>query len=187
MITSIDRDKALKLVKHYTKNNNLVKHMLAVEAAMKAYAKKFGEDEDMWGIVGLVHDFDYEKMGNKHPSEWGYEILREAGANEDMIQAIKGHALRDDYSSRPTLMAKTLMAVDELTGLIIACALPRPNQISDMKLKSVKKKFKNKKFAAGANREDIIQGAKEIEVELDDHISFVIDALREIKDDLGLR
>ena len=183
----LTREKALELVKTYTKNENLIKHMLAVEAAMRAYARKFGEDEEKWGVTGLVHDFDYEKMGSEHPSEWGYEVLREAGADEDIIQAIVGHADRENPASRPTLMAKTLMAVDELTGLIVACALPRPNQISDLTLKSVKKKFKDKRFAAGANRDDIRQGAEEIGVDLDEHISFVIEAMKEIKEELGLR
>jgi putative nucleotidyltransferase with HDIG domain len=181
------RDEALNLVRQYTKNENLLKHMLAVEAAMKAYANKFGEDEEEWGNCGLLHDFDYEKMGSDHPSPWGYEILRQHGVSEDTIIAIQGHADRSNPDSRPSRMAKALFAVDELTGLIVATAMPRPNQISDLELKSVKKKFKDKGFAKGVNRDDIIEGCKELEVELDDHIQFTINALREIKDDLGLK
>ena len=181
------RDQALDLVKQHTKNPNLIKHMLAVESAMKAYAQKFGEDEEKWAICGLLHDFDYEKMGSEHPSEWGFEILRENGVDEDIIQAIKGHALRDDPSSRPTKMAKALFAVDELTGFIVAVALVRPNQISDLQIKSIKKRFKDKAFAKGVNREDIYQGVEELGVDLDEHIQLVLDAMRSIKDTLGLR
>lgn len=180
------RDQALALVNEHTENKNLVKHMLAVEAAMGAYAKKFGEDEEQWRVTGLVHDFDYEKMKEEHPSQWGYDTLREAGASEDVIQAIVGHGRRDDPSSRPTKMAKALFAVDELTGFIVACALPRPGQLSVLVVKSVKKKMKDKSFAAAISREDLVQGAQELEVDLEEHITFVIEAMREIKDDLGL-
>ncbi len=183
----ISRDKALELVKQYTKNNNLVKHMLAVEAAMKAYAKKFGEDEDMWAITGLLHDFDYEKMGHEHPSEWGYGILRENSVNEGVIQAIVGHADRLNTELRPTMMAKTLFAVDELTGFIVGCSLPRPEQISTLSVRSVKKKMKNLKFCEAVSRDDLRAGAEEIEVELDEHIANVIEAMQGIKDELGLK
>lgn len=183
----LSRDNALELVNEYTSNPNLVKHMLAVEAAMRAYAKKYGEDEQQWGVLGLVHDFDYEKMKEEHPSEWGYGILKEAGADEDIIQAIVGHAHRDDPSTRPTKMAKTLFAVDELTGFIVACSLPRPNQISDLKLKSIKKKIKDKSFAAAVDRSHFTKGAEELGEDLDEHILFVVDAMKEIKDSLGLR
>ena len=181
------RDDALDLVREYTKNENLVKHMLAVEAAMAAYAEKFGEDEEQYRMTGLVHDFDYEKMGKDHPSEWGFNLLREKGASEDVIQAIVGHVDGGLPASRPTLMAKTLFAVDELTGFIVACSLPRPNQISDLEVKSVKKKLKDKAFAKGVSRDDIQIGIDELGVELDDHIETVIEAMREIKDDLGLK
>jgi len=178
---------AMSLVNEYTKNDRLVKHMLAVEAVMRSFAKRFGEDIEQWGICGLLHDFDYEKMGVEHPSPWGLDLLRAKGVNEDIIQAIRGHALRDDPSSRPTLMAKTLFAVDELTGLIFAVALLRPNQISDLGVKSVKKRFKDKSFARGVNRDDIIKGADEVGITLEDLIKISIDAMRDIKDDLGLR
>ena len=181
------RDEALALVREYTKNENLVKHMLAVEAAMVAYAKKFGEDEEEYAITGLVHDFDYEKMGKDHPSDWGYELLREKGVSEEVIQAIIGHVDGGLPASRPSLMAKTLFAVDELTGFIVACSLPRPNQISDLKAKSVKKKLKDKAFAKGVSREDIRIGVEELKVDLDEHIETVIEAMRGIKDDLGLK
>lgn len=183
----MNRDTALKLVEQYTKNINLIKHMLAVEAAMRAYAKKFNEDEDLWGITGLLHDFDYEKMGDKHPSEWGYELLRENGADERIIQAIMGHADRDNPASRPTLMDKTLFAVDELTGFIVACALPRPNQISDLEITSIKKRLKDKSFARGVDRVHVDMGCAELEVALDDHILTVLEAMKEIKGTLGLR
>ena len=181
------RDEALALVREYTKNENLVKHMLGVEAAMKFYAKKYGEDEELWAVAGLLHDFDYEKMGKEHPSEWGYALLRDKGVTEDIIQAIVGHVDGGLPASRPSMMAKTLFAVDELSGFVVACSLPRPNQISDLSIKSVKKKLKDKKFASGVNREDIRIGVEELEIELDEHIQNVIDALRDIKEDLGLR
>ena len=181
------RDEALAIVKEYTKNDRLIKHMLAVEAAMRAFARRYGEDEEKWGICGLLHDFDYEKMGEEHPSEWGFQLLEERGVDSDIIQAIRGHALRDDPSSRPTKMAKALFAVDELTGFIVAVALVRPNQISDLKVKSVKKRFKDKSFAKGVNRDDIFNGAKELGVELDDLIQTTIDAMKEIKSSLDLK
>jgi predicted hydrolase (HD superfamily) len=183
----MNRDKALEVVKQYTKNNNLVKHMLAVEAAMVFYAKKFGEDEEKWAVTGLVHDFDYEKMKDEHPSEWGYAILRENGADEDVIQAIIGHADRLNTESRPTLMAKTLFAVDELTGFIVGCSLPRPEQISTLKVKSVKKKMKNLKFCEAVSRDDLRAGAEEIGIDLDEHITNVIEAMQGIKEELGLK
>jgi predicted hydrolase (HD superfamily) len=183
----MDRTTALDLVNQYTSNKNLVKHMLAVEAAMRAYAKVFGEDEEKWGVTGLVHDFDYEKMGHEHPSEWGFGILRENGADEEIIQAIIGHGLRDKPESRPTKMAKTLFAVDELTGFIVACALPRPNQISDLEVSSVKKKFKDKAFAKGVHREHIFQGAEELGIGIDEHIQTVLDSMKEIRGELGLK
>lgn len=183
----MNRETAYNLVKQYTSNQNLIKHMLAVEVAMRAYAKKFGEDEERWGVVGLVHDFDYEKMGSEHPSEWGFNLLRENGADEEIIQAVIGHGLRDQPESRPTRMAKALFAVDELTGFIVACALPRPNQISDLEISSIKKKFKDKAFAKGVHREHIFQGAQELGVEIDDHIQIVLDAMKEKKVELGLK
>lgn len=183
----LTRQRALELVQEHTKNKNLIKHMLAVEAAMKAYAKYFNEDEEKYSVLGLVHDFDYEKMNELHPSEWGYEILRKAGADDDIIQGIVGHAKRDDPSSRINNMHRTLFAVDELTGFIVAYALMKPNQLSEVTVEGIVKKFKDKGFAKGVNREDIINGAKELNISLDEHVKITLDAMRSIKEDLGLR
>ncbi len=187
----LNRDDALSLMHEYTQNENLRRHMYAVEAAMRAYANKLGKDEVLWGITGLLHDLDYERWPNadhkpddEHPTT-GVAVLREKEYPEEMLQAILGHA---EYTgvARETLMAKTLYAVDELTGFITACALVRPTGLSDMKVKSVKKKLKDAAFARGVNREDVTDGATELDVELTEHIQFVIDAMREIKDELGL-
>lgn len=183
----LTRQRALELVKEHTKNNNLVKHMLAVESAMIAYAKRFNEDVEKWGVVGLVHDFDYEKMGDAHPSEWGYDILRKEGATEDMIDAIIGHAHRDDPTTRKDNMARALFASDELTGFITAIALIKPDQLSAVDVKSVKKRFKDKGFARGVVREDIVNGAMELNIDLDEHIQIVIDAMMGIREELGLK
>jgi predicted hydrolase (HD superfamily) len=183
----LTRERALELVKEYTENKNLIKHMIAVEAAMKAYARKFNEDEELYAVTGLVHDFDYEKMKDEHPSEWGYAILRENGADERTIQAMIGHAHRDDPSTRPDNLSRALFASDELTGFIVAVALMKPNQLEDVDVVSIKKKFKDKGFAKGVNRDDVINGAKELNIELDDHIQLVIDAMKEIRGELGLK
>lgn len=186
------RSGALALVQEYTKNQNLIKHMLAVEAAMRAYAKKFGQDEESWGLTGLLHDFDYERYPNdehhptqEHPSV-GVQILRERGVSEEICQAILGHA---SYTGVPrtSLMAKALFACDELTGLIVATALVRPNKkLSEVDVEAVKKKWKDKAFARGVNREEIEQGAQELDVPLDEHIQFVITAMQSIAPQLGL-
>jgi putative nucleotidyltransferase with HDIG domain len=186
------RDEVMALVTVHTKNRNLVKHMLAVEAGMRAYARRFGEDEETWGAVGLVHDFDYEENPNPdrlscegHPTA-GARILREAGWPEDLVEAILSHA---DYTGvrRETLLAKALYAVDELTGLVVAVALVRPSRrLADVDLASVKKKWKEKSFAAGVDREAIVRGAEEIGIPLDEHIEFVIGAMRGISGELGL-
>jgi predicted hydrolase (HD superfamily) len=183
----ITRQRAFELVNEYTENKNLIKHMLAVEAAMIAYAKKFGEDEEKWAALGLVHDFDYEKMKDQHPSEWGYEILRQEGADEDLIQGIVGHAFRLDPSTRKNRMHRALFAIDELTGFIVAYALMKPNQLSDLTVESIIKKFKDKGFAKGVNREDIVNGANELEVSLEEHVKIVLEAMLSIKDVLGLK
>jgi putative nucleotidyltransferase with HDIG domain len=182
----MNRKEALDLVREYTKNENLVKHMLAVEAAMIMYAEKFGEPIEEWSVCGLLHDFDYEKMGTEHPSDWGYEILREKGVSENVINAIKGHADRQNPESRPTRMDKTLFAVDELTGFIVACALVNPERLSGLKVKSILKKFKKKDFAKAVSREDMYQGAEELGVDLEEHIQTVLDAMVGIKEELGL-
>ncbi|MEZ4754256.1 MAG: HAD family hydrolase [Bdellovibrionota bacterium] len=184
------RDEALALLHEYTKSESLIKHALAVEAGMIWYARHFGLDAkeiEKWGITGLIHDFDYEKYpsAEEHPFK-GNEILIELGYPEDVTTAIMGHAT---YSGVPreTQMAKALFAVDELTGLIMASILVRPDKsIHELKLKSVKKKFKDKRFAAGVNREDVIQGAEELGVELDQHIQNVIDGMKEAARELGV-
>jgi putative nucleotidyltransferase with HDIG domain len=186
------RDDALALMHEYTASDSLRKHMLSVEAAMRAYARKFGEDEERWGITGLLHDFDYERFPNathsptdEHPSE-GVRILREKGYPEDILQAILGHA---HYTNTPreTQLAKTLFAVDELTGLITATALVRPSKsVHEVEAKSVRKKMKDKAFARGVSREDVVNGAQELAVDLDEHIAFVIAAMQARSADLGL-
>ena len=169
----------------WTESDSLRKHMLAVEAAMRAYARRFGEDEEMWGITGLLHDMDYEKhpTPDEHPMV-GVRELESRGYPEEVIHAIKGHA---DYLDVPrdTLMSKTLYAVDELSGFIVACALMRPEGFENMKAKSVRKKMKQKSFAAAVNRDDIVRGAEELGVDLGEHIEFVTVALRERSEELG--
>jgi putative nucleotidyltransferase with HDIG domain len=181
------REDAYSLLTEYTKKDNLIKHALAVEAAMREYARKFGEDENIWGAVGLLHDFDYEKYpdAENHPYR-GAEILRERGIPEEWITAVLGHA---DYTGvkRETKMAKTLFAVDELTGFLVAVALVRPSKkIADVSVKSVKKKLKDRAFAASVSREDITHGAEEIGVPLEEHIDFVLGAMKKIADQLDL-
>ncbi len=183
----MNRADAFALVCEYTKNESLVKHMMAVEAAMMAYARKFGEDATKWGIVGLLHDFDYERWPTPpdHPLK-GSEILRERGYPDDVIYAIKSHA---DYLTdcpRVHLMDKALYACDELAGLITAASLVRPNGITDLEASSVKKKMKQKSFAANVNRDDISRGAADLGVELTEHIQFVVDAMKGIATNLGL-
>jgi putative nucleotidyltransferase with HDIG domain len=186
------RSDVLSLVHEYTASESLRKHMLAVEAAMRAYALKTGEDPELWGSAGLIHDFDYERYPNatrspteEHPS-WGVRFLRERGWPEDVLQAILGHAIYTGVA-RETPMAKTLFAVDELTGLVTATALVRPSKsIHEVDAKSVRKKMKDKAFARGVSREDVLLGAQELGVELDDHIQFVIAALQSSADVLGL-
>jgi len=181
------RQDAFALLTEFTKKEGLIKHALAVEAAMRAYAKKFGEDDEAWGIVGLIHDFDYEKYPSMedHPFK-GAEILRQRGYPEEWIEAILGHG---DHTGVPrkTQMAKTLFAVDELSGFITAVAYVRPNKkLSEVKVKSVKKKMKDKAFARQVSREDMHRGAEELGEELEEHIDFVIKAMQSISDQLGL-
>ena len=187
------RESALALVHEYTASESLRAHMLSVEAAMRAYAERFGEDPERWGLTGLLHDFDYERYPNdahsaseEHPAE-GVRILREHGYPEDMLQAILGHATYCGVS-RETRMAKALFAVDELTGLITASALVRPSKsVLDLDGRSVRKKMKDKGFARGVSREDVLQGASELGVDLDEHIQFVIEALRPVAGSIGLQ
>lgn len=183
----MDREAAWQLVCQYTQSDSLRRHMLAVEAAMRAYATKFGEDVEKWGIVGLLHDFDYERWPQPpdHPLQ-GAKILAEHGYPDDVIYAIKSHA---DYLTdcpRRSLMDKTLYACDELAGFIMAVALVRPQRLEDLEAKSVIKKLKQKSFAASVSREDIYRGAEELGVPLEEHIQFVIDALRPHAHILGL-
>jgi putative nucleotidyltransferase with HDIG domain len=170
----------------WTKSDSLRKHMLAVEAAMRAYARRFGEDEEKWGVTGLLHDMDYERhpTPEEHPMV-GVRELESRGYPDDVLHAIKGHA---DYLDVPrdTPMSRTLYAVDELSGFIVACALMRPEGLKNMKAKSVRKKMKQKSFAAAVNREDIVRGAEELGVDLNEHIEFVAGALMERSEELGL-
>ena len=186
---STDRQAAWELLCQYTKSESLRKHALAVEACMRAYARRFGEGgegQEKWGVVGLIHDFDYEMYPNApdHPLK-GSEILRERGYPEDIRRAILGHA---DYTGVPrdTLMAKALFASDELAGFITACALVRPDRIQSLEAKSVRKRMKDKAFARSVSREDIARGAEELGLPLDEHIAFSIEAMRSIADALGL-
>lgn len=183
----MNRDQAFDLLCEYTRNENLRRHMLGVEAAMRAYAAKFGEDVEKWGIVGLLHDFDYEWWPDPpdHPLQ-GAGILAERGYPEDVIYAIKSHANYLTDCPRISLLDKTLYACDELAGFISACAMVRPDGIVGMKAKSVRKKMKQKSFAAAVNRDDIVRGAEELGVELNEHIQFVIDAMSEHAEALGL-
>ena len=175
------------LLREYTKDESLIKHMLAVEAALRAYARKFGEDEEKWGTVGLLHDFDYERWPNPpdHPLK-GAEILRQRGYPEDVIYAIKSHADYLEDCPRLSLLDKTLYACDELCGFLTACALVRPTRLEGLKAKSVRKKMKQASFAAAVNREDIIRGAEDLGVDLNEHITFCIEAMQSIAEELGL-
>lgn len=186
------RDDALTLVHEYTASDSLRKHMLAVEAAMRAYAERGNEDVERWGLAGLIHDFDYERYPNaahspteEHPAE-GVRILRARGWPEDILDAILGHA---QYSGVPRVsaMSKTLFAVDELTGLITATALVRPSRsVHEVEARSVRKKMKDKAFARGVSRDDVMQGAEALGVDLDEHIAFVIGAMQRAAVALGL-
>lgn len=188
-----DRASALALMQEYTASESLRKHMLSVEAAIRAYATRLGEDPERWGLAGLLHDFDYERFPNEahsateeHPAH-GVRLLRERGYPEDVLQAILGHA-RYTGVARETAMAKALFAVDELTGLITATALVKPSRsVHDVDARSVRKKMKDKAFARGVSREDVVQGAHELGIDLDEHIQFVIGAMQSCAADLGLQ
>jgi putative nucleotidyltransferase with HDIG domain len=182
----MNRDQALAIVRQYIKNENLVRHMLAVEAAMRFYARKFGEDESVWGVTGLLHDFDWEihPTLDEHPQR-GAPILRACGVPENIVRAILSHA---DHTGVPrrSRMEKALYACDEITGLITAVALVRPSHsLHDLEVQSVRKKWKDRAFAAGANREEIARATEEFGVELWEHIGNVIQAMRTIAADLG--
>ena len=183
----MERSEGLDLVREYVKNENLVRHMFAVEAAMRFYAEKYQEDVALWGLTGLLHDFDWEihPTLEEHPQA-GAPILRERGVPEVIIQAILSHA---DHTGVPrqSQMEKALFACDEITGLVTAVALVRPSRsLEDLQVKSVKKKWKDKSFAAGANRAEIEQGTAEFGIDLWEHVGNVIEAMRRIAPDLGL-
>ena len=178
---------AINLMHEYTKNDGLRKHMYAVEAAMRAYARKFGENEETWAIVGVLHDFDYEMYPTipEHPLK-GSEILKERGYSDDIRKAILGHASFSNVP-RESLMAKVLFACDELCGFITAVAVIRPNKITDLEISSVKKKLKDKSFAKNVSREDIELGIKELGLPLEEHIKFVCEAMKADAERLGLK
>lgn len=182
-----DRDFCESILKEYTKSESLLKHAYAVEACVRAYAVKFGEDELYWGNVGLLHDFDYEMFPNadEHPYK-GNEILAGKGFNEEFRNTIMSHA---DYTGikRETLLQKTLFACDELAGFIMAVTYVRPSKsIDEVVVKSVRKKMKDKGFAKAVSRDDIIKGVEDLEVELNDHIDFCIEAMKSRKGLLGI-
>ena len=186
------RAEALALMHEYTENENLRKHMYSVEAAMRAYARKYGEDEEVWGVTGLIHDFDYERFPNdarspteEHPSS-GVAILTENGWPPEILHAVMAHAEHTGVEPE-TLMARTLRAVDELTGFVTACCLVRPTGISDLRAKSVKKKLKDRSFAAAVNRDEIRVYTEAIGEDMTEHIDFVIEAMRGIADTLELQ
>ena len=186
------RAAALELMQEYTASESLRKHMLTVEVAMRAYAEHYREDPERWGLAGLMHDFDYERFPNadrspvaEHPSE-GVRILRALGYPEDVLDAIMGHAAYTN-TPRTSLISRALFAVDELSGLITATALVKPSRaVRDVDTRSVRKKMKDKAFARGVSRDDVIQGATELGVDLDEHITFVVAALQRSADSIGL-
>lgn len=181
------RDAAWCLLSEFTQSESLRKHALAVEACMRAYARKTGADEELWGIVGLIHDFDYEKYpsAEEHPYK-GNEILKERGYSDEVRRAIMSHA---QYSGVPRVsaMEKTLFACDELAGFITACALVKPGKsLAEVEAKSVRKKMKDKAFARSVSRDDITEGASDLGLDLEEHIAFCIEALKGIAGELGM-
>lgn len=179
------RDEAVALLREWVPNENLRSHMMAVEAAVRFYAEKFDEDVDRWGLAGLLHDLDWEKYPDEHPLK-AVDELRDRGYPDDVLHAILAH--RSDFTGvePETQLDRTLVACDELTGLITATALVRPNGIDDMKVKSVKKKMKDSTFARGVDREDVRRGTELLGVEMSDHIANVIQAMRGVAEELGL-
>ncbi len=184
----MDRESALRLLKEHARSDSLIKHVTAVEASMRAYAKKLGEDEERWAIVGMLHDFDWDVCPSpeQHP-QYGAQILKDRGYPEDIVRAVLSHGNHTGIP-RETLMEKALFAVDELSGFITAVALVRPSKsLDDTDVRSVRKKMKDKAFARAVSREDIVQGAEELGVDLDEHIAFVIEALKPVAQQLGLQ
>jgi putative nucleotidyltransferase with HDIG domain len=179
-----DREWAWQTVNEYTQSEQLKRHMLSVEAAMRAYARKYGGDEELWGVTGLIHDFDYESEPGQHPSR-GLRILAERGVDHSLLDDIASHA--DLGVPRDTRLRQSLNAVDELCGFIIACALVKPDRsLSSVDARTVRKKMKDKAFARGVHREELLQGAEELGVEFDEHVEFVRDALVPVASQLGL-
>jgi putative nucleotidyltransferase with HDIG domain len=181
------RDEAWALLNEYTKGEGLIRHALSVEAAMRAYARRFGEDEEVWGLTGLLHDFDYERWPSPpdHPLK-GSEILRAEGCPEEIVRAVQSHAKYLDVP-RESPMEKALFAVDELAGMITATALVQPSRrLADLQAASVLKKMKSKGFARSVNREDITEGATDLGVDLGAHVAFVIEAMRGVAPQIGL-
>jgi len=181
------RDEAWALVEEWIQNDSLRKHLLGVEAGMRAYARKWGEDEELWGVTGLLHDLDWERypdLDTGHPRK-ALELFEQKGYPRELIDAVAGHAPFLGVE-RETPLAKTLYAVDELTGFIFACALVRPSGIEDMTPKSVKKKLKQPSFAAGVDRDEVREAAEDIDVDFDDHVEFLIEALQERAEELEL-
>jgi predicted hydrolase (HD superfamily) len=184
MKDTITRDEAWALIEEHGCSANHVKHMLAVEAAMRAYARRLGEDEDLWGAIGLAHDFDYDRYPDEHPYSGG-RILAEKGYSQEIVNAVLSHG--ETGVARATPMAKALHAVDELTGLLVAVTLVRPSKdIREVKIKSVRKKWNDKAFAAKVDREEIERAAADLGVELWEHVAIVLAAMQGIASDIGL-
>lgn len=184
MKTTLTRDEALALIQEYGAQENHVRHMLAVEAAMRAYARRFGEDEEQWGAIGLVHDFEYDRFPDEHPHA-GARILREKGYSEEIVNAVLAHG--ETGVPRETAMAKALYAIDEVTGFLVAVTLVRPSKdIREVEISSVRKKWKDKAFAAAVDRQAIEQGAAELGVDLWEHIEIVLNAMKGVAAEIGL-
>jgi len=185
-VAAASRERAWETLTKYTKGESLLRHALAVEASTAAYARKFGEDEELWRVAALLHDFDYEMHPtlDKHPQD-GAPILREEGYPEEVVETVLSHAEHLGLP-RDTLLKKTLFACDELSGFVHACALVRPTGLEGLEPKSVRKKLKQPSFAAGVHRDEVYKGAEELGVELDDHIRTVVEALQPIASELGL-
>jgi len=187
LVVEATRERAWETLSRYTKSEALLRHALAVEAAVGAYAQRFGEDEELWRTTALLHDFDYEihPTLDQHPQD-GAPILRDEGWPDEVVEGVLSHASHLGLP-RDTPLKKTLFACDELAGFVHACGLVRPDGIATLEPRSVKKKLKQPSFAAGVNRQDVYQGAEELGVELDEHITFVVEAMRPIAGELGLR
>lgn len=184
MKDTITREEAWALLQEYGSSENHVRHMLAVEAALRAYARRFGKDEELWGAIGLVHDFDYDQFPDEHPHSGG-RILREKGYSDKIVNTVLSHG--ETGILRDTPLAQALHAVDELTGLLVAVALVRPSKdIRDVKIKSVRKKWKDKAFAAAVNREEIARATEELGVDLWEHVGVVLEAMKGIAGEIGL-